>query len=223
MRLAPVPLYFASDPREAIGKAGESSRTTHGARAAVDSCRYFAGLLLGALPGEAKERLLEELFCPIPGFWQQNRLDPAVEAVAAGSFKRKEPPALGGHRVRGGLPGVSPVGLSPRRQLRGRLPAGREPGRRCGHHGRGVRSAGRRLLRPASTGAGDYLPGGEALPAHLSRGSFLFQSLPACPKRSRRSPCSAESAHKLTVDVFVRSERQAQAISPVLPVLPHQI
>jgi ADP-ribosyl-[dinitrogen reductase] hydrolase len=96
MRLAPVPLYFASDPREAIEKAGESSRTTHGARAAVDSCRYFAGLLLGALHGEAKERLLEELFCPIPGFWQQNRLDPAVEAMAAGSFKRKEPPALRG-------------------------------------------------------------------------------------------------------------------------------
>ena len=96
MRLAPVPLYFASDPREAIEKAGESSRTTHGARTAVDSCRYFAGLLLGALRGEAKERLLEELFCPIPGYWQQNRLDPAVEAVAAGSFKRKEPPALRG-------------------------------------------------------------------------------------------------------------------------------
>jgi ADP-ribosylglycohydrolase len=96
MRLAPVALYFASDPHEAIEKAGESSRTTHGARAAVDACRYFAGLLLGALRGEAKEKLIEELFCPVPGYWQQNRLDPAVEAVAAGSFKHKQPPALRG-------------------------------------------------------------------------------------------------------------------------------
>jgi ADP-ribosyl-[dinitrogen reductase] hydrolase len=96
MRLAPVPLYFASEPREAIERAGESSRTTHGAPAAVDACRYFAGLLLGALREEPKERILEELFCPIPGHWKQNRLDSAVEAVAAGSFKRKEPPALRG-------------------------------------------------------------------------------------------------------------------------------
>jgi len=31
MRLAPVPLFYALSPEEAIEKAGESSRTTHGA------------------------------------------------------------------------------------------------------------------------------------------------------------------------------------------------
>ena len=31
MRLAPVPLFFAGDPREAIAPAADSSRTTHGA------------------------------------------------------------------------------------------------------------------------------------------------------------------------------------------------
>ena len=49
MRLAPVPMYFASDPEEAIRRSSESSTTTHGAREAVDACRYFGGLLVGAL------------------------------------------------------------------------------------------------------------------------------------------------------------------------------
>ena len=47
MRLAPVPMYFASEPDEAIVRSADSSRTTHGAREAVDACRYFGGLLGG--------------------------------------------------------------------------------------------------------------------------------------------------------------------------------
>jgi ADP-ribosyl-[dinitrogen reductase] hydrolase len=44
MRLAPVPLFFASKPDIAILRSADSSRTTHGAREAVDACRYMAGL-----------------------------------------------------------------------------------------------------------------------------------------------------------------------------------
>jgi ADP-ribosylglycohydrolase len=57
MRLAPVPLAFRSNFQLAIHNAGESSRTTHGAPQAVDACRYFAGLLLGALEGRSKEEI----------------------------------------------------------------------------------------------------------------------------------------------------------------------
>ena len=39
MRLAPVPMYFAADPRAAVERAAANSRTTHGAETAVDSCR----------------------------------------------------------------------------------------------------------------------------------------------------------------------------------------
>ena len=46
MRLAPVPMYFAGDAREAIDRSADSCRTTHGAVEAVDACRYFAGLLV---------------------------------------------------------------------------------------------------------------------------------------------------------------------------------
>ena len=34
--------------------AADSSRTTHQAQEAVDACRYFAGLLIGALRGVNK-------------------------------------------------------------------------------------------------------------------------------------------------------------------------
>lgn len=58
MRLAPVPLFFARDPKESIERAGDSSRTTHGAREAVDACRYFSALLVGAIQGRSKDELL---------------------------------------------------------------------------------------------------------------------------------------------------------------------
>ncbi len=58
MRLAPVVLAFAPLPSEAVAMAARSSHTTHGARDAVDGCRYLAALLLGALGGASKEDLL---------------------------------------------------------------------------------------------------------------------------------------------------------------------
>jgi ADP-ribosylglycohydrolase len=96
MRLVPVPLFFARDPKEAIGRAGDSSRTTHGAREAVDACRYFAGLLVGALQGRPKDQLLSPTFCPVPGLWNEIPLAPKIAAVAAGSFTQKDPPAIRG-------------------------------------------------------------------------------------------------------------------------------
>lgn len=92
MRLAPVPLFFAAEgPGKVIEMAGESSRTTHGAAAAVDACRYMATLILGALAGTTKEQLLSPLFTPagIETVWEDQPLCEAVKAVAAGSFRIK--------------------------------------------------------------------------------------------------------------------------------------
>ncbi|MCE5260048.1 MAG: ADP-ribosylglycohydrolase family protein [Chloroflexi bacterium] len=97
MRLAPVPLYFYRDPREAVRLAGESSRTTHGAGVAVDACRYLAALLVGALQGTAKEDLLSAGYAPAPGLWQEQPLNEAIAAIAAGSFKHKQPPQIRGN------------------------------------------------------------------------------------------------------------------------------
>jgi ADP-ribosylglycohydrolase len=96
MRLAPVPLFFAERPQEAIERSAESSRTTHGAATAVDACRYFGALLVGAANGAGKDELLSERYSPVPDHWEENALHPEVEEVATGSFKRKEPPEIKG-------------------------------------------------------------------------------------------------------------------------------
>ena len=96
MRLAPVPMYFVGDPAEALVRSADSSRTTHGAGEAVDACRYFAGLLVGALRGVGKEELLSPFYCPVEGYWERNPLSPKVAAVASGSFKHKSPPEIRG-------------------------------------------------------------------------------------------------------------------------------
>jgi ADP-ribosylglycohydrolase len=96
MRLVPVPLAYARDPETAIRLAGESSRTTHGAPEAVDACRYFAGLIVGAISGVGKEELLVPGYCPVPGLWDREPLAPGVAEVAAGSFHRKEPQQIRG-------------------------------------------------------------------------------------------------------------------------------
>ncbi len=96
MRLAPVPMFYAGNPREAIERSGESSKTTHGAPAAVDACRYFGALIVGALNGEDKETILSDHYCPVPGYWQEKPLAPEIAEIAAGSFKYKNPPQIRG-------------------------------------------------------------------------------------------------------------------------------
>lgn len=99
MRLAPVPLFFAAEgPRTAIEMAGESSRTTHGAPAAMDACRYLAALIVGAVAGASKEELLAPFFTPagIETIWYAHPLVEAVATVAAGPFRTMEPPQIRG-------------------------------------------------------------------------------------------------------------------------------
>jgi ADP-ribosylglycohydrolase len=96
MRLAPVPLAFASDPVSAVRLAGDSSRTTHGALEAVDGCRYYAALLVGALRGIPKQDLVRPYFDLGLRLWQNAPLAPRVAEVAGGSFLRREPPEIRG-------------------------------------------------------------------------------------------------------------------------------
>ena len=96
MRLAPVPMYFAGDAAEAISRSADSSRTTHGAEEAVDACRYFAGLIVGALYGIDKETLLSPRYCPVDGLWERRPLAEKIAEVAGGSFKEHNPPAIKG-------------------------------------------------------------------------------------------------------------------------------
>lgn len=94
MRLAPVPLFYARQPEEAVAKAADSSRTTHAARAAVDACRCLAGLIVGALRGASKEELTAPGFAPVAGLWEREPLCPEIRAIADGSFRRRNPPEI---------------------------------------------------------------------------------------------------------------------------------
>ncbi len=102
MRLAPMAMYFASDPELAVRLCGESSRTTHGARACIDACRYFGGLMVGALQGAPKAKLLSARYCPVPGLWGRAPLCKEIDEIARGSFKKRQPPEIvgSGHVVK---------------------------------------------------------------------------------------------------------------------------
>ena len=67
-------------------------------RTAVDACRYFGALIPGAIVGAEKEWLLSEIYSPTgkSGYWEQRPLSDEVAEVAAGSFKRKDPPEIKG-------------------------------------------------------------------------------------------------------------------------------
>jgi ADP-ribosylglycohydrolase len=91
MRLAPVPMLYARNRTNAINNSGLSSKTTHGTRAAVDACRYFGGLISGALIGIDKEVLLSEAY-----FVGEEPLVKEINHIARGSFKQKEPPEIKG-------------------------------------------------------------------------------------------------------------------------------
>jgi len=96
MRLAPVPLYYAFSPKEALELSGQSSRLTHGARICIDACRFLGALIVGAASGVDKEELLLPGYSPVQGSWLSQPLCGEIELIAQGSYWEKAPPAIRG-------------------------------------------------------------------------------------------------------------------------------
>ncbi|MDF2652477.1 MAG: ADP-ribosylglycohydrolase, partial [Paenibacillus sp.] len=96
MRLAPIPMYYATDSEKSIHYSALSSKTTHAALEAMDACRYLGALIVGALQGAAKEELLSDSYCPIEGYWTKKPLEEEIARIANGSYKHKNPPAIRG-------------------------------------------------------------------------------------------------------------------------------
>ncbi|NIA02719.1 MAG: ADP-ribosylglycohydrolase family protein [Planctomycetia bacterium] len=96
MRLAPIPLAYATNPELAIEYAAEMSRTTHAAPEPIDACRYYTGLIIGALNGIDKESLLGDKYSPIAGLWEKSPLSKKIDDIANGSFRSKQPPEIRG-------------------------------------------------------------------------------------------------------------------------------
>ena len=89
MRLAPVVLFAYPDTEAALALAADSSRTTHAAPEAVQSCQLFAALLCGALAGIAKDHLLDSLTLRLS--------EPKLAAMATGAFVLKAENAIRGN------------------------------------------------------------------------------------------------------------------------------
>ena len=88
MRLAPVAMFYDPDLEALLHYAGESSRTTHGARECIDACRYFAALLHLCFSGSGKEQILAcDLYTPVTG---------KVRTIAAGDYRQKPQEAIRG-------------------------------------------------------------------------------------------------------------------------------
>ncbi len=88
MRLAPVPMFYANDIDDATDYAGQSSATTHAAAEPVAACRYMSAIIVRALKGASKEAVLAPP--------EINGLPEKIAAIASGSFKTKQPPAIRG-------------------------------------------------------------------------------------------------------------------------------
>lgn len=94
MRLAPVVMYYAEHPLEAISYAARSSRTTHAAEECLAACRLMAAYILAGLHGWSKEDMLAPAAF---GDWlQEEQLMPHILDIYSGSYKRKEPPQIQG-------------------------------------------------------------------------------------------------------------------------------
>lgn len=87
MRLAPIPMFYVEDLQKVVYYAGESSRTTHASREAVDACRLFAVMLALALRGESKHVILFETYSR---YFESEDLAPAIAEIAQGCYLHKK-------------------------------------------------------------------------------------------------------------------------------------
>jgi ADP-ribosyl-[dinitrogen reductase] hydrolase len=97
MRLAPVPLLYSEDIKEAIKISGESSRTTHQSQLSIDGCKYMGAIIAGAVSSITKEELLSVEFTQIMQKLTGEIWADEINEVASGSFKRLDPPEIIGN------------------------------------------------------------------------------------------------------------------------------
>lgn len=100
MRLAPVPIYcadgFPDNLAELSRRAEESGRVTHATEACLAACRYLALLLCGLIHGVPKEEVLAPDWDLLRRLREMAPLPPPIAEIAAGSFRRRQPPEIRG-------------------------------------------------------------------------------------------------------------------------------
>lgn len=100
MRLAPVPIRFADLFADQIGElsriAAESSLPTHASPQCISACRYLATVLCGLIHGLDRREVLSPSWTALAQLRRSEPLHPAIEQVAAGSFREKQREEISG-------------------------------------------------------------------------------------------------------------------------------
>lgn len=100
MRLAPVPVGHADlypDHIDELSRlADESSLPTHASEQCRSACRYLAMVLAALLNGEDRAAVLSPDWKPLRILNGIKPLHPLIQAIAEGSFRHKQPPAIQG-------------------------------------------------------------------------------------------------------------------------------
>ncbi|HID20896.1 MAG TPA: ADP-ribosylglycohydrolase family protein, partial [Planctomycetaceae bacterium] len=100
MRLAPVPIRYVHlfpDRIDELGRlAAESSLTTHASSQCISACRYMAVVLAALMQGLDRDEVLAPGWDVLRRLRQIEPLHPAVDEVAAGSFRERQPPEIQG-------------------------------------------------------------------------------------------------------------------------------
>lgn len=100
MRLAPVPIrylnYMTDQIQQLATLAAESSLPTHASPQCLSACRYMALVLAGLMHGLDRDEVLSADWGPLEKLRKLEPLHPEVEAVASGSFRQLQPPAIQG-------------------------------------------------------------------------------------------------------------------------------
>ena len=100
MRLAPVTIRYAhlypAKVDELSRLAEESSLPTHASDQCVSACRYLATVLAALIHGENRDEVLSPDWKPLQRLNDLKPLNPLIQEIAQGSFRRKQPPAIQG-------------------------------------------------------------------------------------------------------------------------------
>ncbi len=100
MRLAPVPIQYADlfpdRLAELVRLLVESSLPTHASPQCLSACAYMGLILAGLIQGATREEVLDPSWPPLLRLREFHPLHPEVDAVAAGSFREKQPPKIVG-------------------------------------------------------------------------------------------------------------------------------
>ncbi len=90
-RIGPAVAWFHASPGAGIEAAVNGARVTHQAPLTLDSVRFLAALLAGALAGTGKDELLSADFSPDPATFDPGTLRPPLRELAAGAWRGRRP------------------------------------------------------------------------------------------------------------------------------------